>query len=148
MYSLPSTTKNSSLIISYSDVMYVLEEHVRMHTSSLSREFGKELDKLLETLIFSYFSQYSFDKSLVTSVYFKDRLEDNLFHNFENSEIGLKATLMIIDITKHYLPGFNSHEQNDCGLILNMSMINRCNLKMEVQTHALYGFVQKKPFYS
>lgn len=142
--SLPQYRPNTSFImISYAEVMDMLKAHAGQGKLVVN----KELEKILEVLVFSYFSSINISSAMSLSVGMQDMLSDNQFHNFEQSEAGFEINMLIVNTTKNYLPGFRSTENIDCAKIVNLEMVNRHCLKMEIASDALPEFVRKKPFY-
>ena len=145
MYSLPyQPKKNAMLIISYSEVVAMLESVIGKEKP----EQNKELDSILEVLVFSYFSSLDKNIQMPKSVRVIDMLSDNMFVNFEHSALGFDVNMAIVNITRQYLPGFDASNLADCRCIKNLEMFNRHQLRMELDAASLLRFTERKPFYA
>lgn len=95
-------------------------------------------------MIQQYFSRYNstdsiHGDSLVTQVVGSVNPHADYW---ENSDLALAVSTLIVKITQQYLPGFSSHRLEDCAAIINFHMRDDATVRLEMNSQALQRFIR------
>ena len=128
------------VILSYAPVLELIREY--LGDADLAPNWcDKESQDLLATLVFSYFSRYDVPMGNETHHRLLSELKAREeLASFEQSELAVTVNLEIIRLTAEHLPGFRSHNTEHVNRILNMEMVHRCDLVLDIDAIALPWF--------
>lgn len=114
---------------------------LEMHAGLMHVGLRSELRELLNVMVYQYFSRYSaviLEQNEARALHL---LEGNGFEDWENSDIAMGVSMLIIQITKTYLPSFSAHRTEDCEGILNITMRDDHVAHLEIQASAFDRFI-------
>lgn len=128
------------MLIDYKEALRLLQLSAPPKDEAAKRE----LLLVLKVMVQQYFSRYNatdqiHGDSMVTQVV--GSVNPHAAY-WDNSDLAMDVSTLIVKITQQYLPGFSSFRLEDCAAIINFHMRDDAVVRLEVNAQALQRFIR------